>query len=244
MDDQKREYLFDNDSRMFVSGRGEGKSQIRGLSSFSAALSGFEDEVLRALDELDEHLVMEHVHEEEIGSYLEDNEDVAEKPGLLVAAGAVPLHEMSQVEFGNFRAYAMGDTIVVEEEAESGWQRATTVPYDVAVLVAQARAQHRAGSLQLEHDALREAASQEAQAKLQQMFGDDDDYFGTSPVQSVAQQQNTVVQATPPQHTQTVSADVTVSRSKMEEMAEELETRVKDATLERFSIGFGDSNER
>lgn len=231
MDEETREFTFGNGNRMLA--YSDGKSPLRQFSSLNG-IAGLEDDVLEALDELDDHLVMEAVHEEEIGHYLEDNPDVTDKPGLLLAAGAVPLHEMTQVRYESFRAYSMGDTVVVEEKAESGWQSAATVPHDVAVLVAQARAKNRAGALMLEHDELRKAASRELEVELERRFGDDaDSFFGASPVQSAAQtmQNQPAVAASA---NQSVSANITLSGKVAQKVAE----KVKTARLEDYSVGF------
>jgi len=230
MNEQRQETIFDNGNRMLA--YGDGKSPLRRFSSLNG-IAGLDDDVLEALDELDDHLAMEAVHEEEIGHYLEDNPDVTDKPGLLLAAGAVPFHEMTQVQYESFRAYSIGDTVVVEEKAESGWQSAATVPHDVAVLVAQARAKNRAGTLMLEHDGLREAASRELEAELEKRFGDDpDSFYGASPVQAAAEtmQNQPAVAASA---NQSVSASITLSG----EVAQKVAEKVKTAQLEDYSLG-------
>jgi hypothetical protein len=132
----------------------------------TVGIARYDDSVLEALDDLDEHLELDSVHETEIAQFIEDSPEVAESPGLLIAAGAVLLHEMKQVEFGGFRAYGMGDTIVVEESGEDGWRHAASVPHDVAVLVAQARAEERSQALMMEHDFSEEDGLEKVESQI------------------------------------------------------------------------------
>lgn len=128
--------------------------------------SGYSSKTVEALHELEDHLVIEDTHEETIAPFLEDNPDIAEHPGLLVAAGAVPLHEMKQVQYQEFRVYKLGDTVVVEERGEEGWEPSVSVPYDVAHVVAQARAENRSRALRMDHDDLREEVEDEIEEMM------------------------------------------------------------------------------
>lgn len=151
----------------FNNGTGRATCTLSSMGvDYDSDLIDFDSDVSETVKDLKDHLCMDSIHKREIAEFISENEEVIGKGGILLAAGSVPLMQMGQIEYQEFRAYKIGEAVVVEEKEGDSWQKVINVPYRVCILIAHARSQRRSTTLRKEHPELRKELQEDIESTL------------------------------------------------------------------------------